>query len=56
MLTLTDHMELFLLCFIASRTCVAVSFIVIVCSLCNFLYMSLFVLCYACLTVLVNGL
>ena len=50
-------MELFsLLCFITSWTCVVVSVIVVVCSLCVFLSMHLFVLCVLCLTVLVNCL
>ena len=52
MLTLSDTVELlFLLCFIASWTCVVVSIIMDVCSLCGFSYMRLFVLCVLCLTV-----
>ena len=54
-LTLSDPVELlFLLCFIAAWTCVMVSVILVVCSLCVFLSMCLFVLCVLCLTVLVN--
>ena len=44
---------LFLLCFIASWTCVVVSVIEVVCSLCVFLSICPFVLCVLCLTVLV---
>ena len=44
---------LFLLCFIATWTCVVVSVMLVVCSLSVFLSMCLFVLC---LTVLVNCL
>ena len=47
---------LFLLCFIATWTCVVVSVMLVVCSLNVFLYMCLFVLCVLCLTVLVNCL
>ena len=57
MLTLSGHMELFFwLCFIAAWTCVVVSVILVVYSLCVFLSMCLFVLCVLCLTVLVNCL
>ena len=42
--------------FIATWTCVVVSVILVVCNLCVFLYMCLFVLCVLCLTVLVNCL
>ena len=57
MLTLSGPMELlFLLCFIAARTCVVVSVMLVVCSLSVFLSMCLFVLCVLCLTVLVNCL
>ena len=57
MLTLLGHVELlFLLCLIATWTCVVVSVILVVCSLCDFLSMCLFVLCVLCLTVLVNCL
>ena len=57
MLTLSDPVELlFLLCFIAAWTCVVVSVILVVCSLCVCLSMCLFVLCFLCLTVLVNCL
>ena len=42
---------LFLLCFIAAWNCVVVSVILVVCSLCVFLSMCLFVLCVLCLTV-----
>ena len=46
MLTLTGPVELlFLLCFIAACTCVAVSVMLVVCSLSVFLSMCLFVLC-----------
>ena len=45
--------ELFLLCFIATWTCVVMSVMLVVCSLSVFLSMCLFVLC---LTVLVNCL
>ena len=44
MLTLLGHVQ-FLLCFIVSWTCFVVSFIVVVCSLCVFLPMCLFVKC-----------
>ena len=47
---------LFLLCFIASWTCVVVSVILYPCILCVALLMDLFVLCVACLTVFVNCL
>ena len=43
---------LFLLCFIATWTCVVVSVMLVVCSLSVFLYLCLFVLCVLCLTVL----
>ena len=57
MLTLSGTLELlFLLCFIAARTCVGVSVMLVVCSLSAFLYMCLFVFCVLCLTVLVNCL
>ena len=47
---------LFLICFIATWTCVVVSVMLVVCSLSVFLSMCLFVLCVLCLTVLVNCL
>ena len=56
MLTLSVPVELFLLCFITAWTCVVVSVGLVVCSLCVFLSMCLFVLCVLCLTVLVNCL
>ena len=57
MLTLSGPVELlFLLCFIASWTCVVVSVMLVFCSLSVFLSMCLFVLCVFCLTVLVNCL
>ena len=57
MFTLSSHVELlFLICFIVAWTCVVVSIILVVCSLCVFLSMCLFVLCGLCLTVLVNCL
>ena len=58
MLTLSGPVEFFffLLCFIAAWTCVGVSVMLVVCSLCVFLYVCLFVLCVLCLTVLVNCL
>ena len=57
MLTVSCPVELlFLLCLIATWTCVVVSVILFVCSLCVFLFMCLFVLCLLCLTVLVNCL
>ena len=57
MLTLSGPVELlFLLCFIATWTCVVVSIMLIVCSLSVFLSMCLFVLCVLCLIVLVNCL
>ena len=56
MLTLSGPVELFLLCFIATWTCVVVSVMLVVCSLSVFLSMCLFVLCVLCLTVLVNCL
>ena len=57
MVTLSGPVELlFLLCFIAAWTCVVVSIILVVCSLCVFLSMGLFVLCVLWLTVLVNCL
>ena len=50
MLTLSGHVELlFLLYFIAAWNCVVVSVILVVCSLCVFLSMCLFVLCGLCL-------
>ena len=53
MLTSLGPVELlFLLCFIATWTCV----MLVVCSLSVFLSMGLFVLCVLCLTVLVNCL
>ena len=55
MLTLSGPVE-FLLCFIATWTCVVVSVMLVVCSLSVFLSMCLFVLCVLCLTVLVNCL
>ena len=42
MLTLSGHVELFLLCFIAVWTCVVVSVMLVVCSLSVFLSMCLF--------------
>ena len=57
MLTLSGPVELlFLLCFIATWTCVVVSVMLVVCSFSVFLSMCLFVLCVLCLTVLVNSL
>ena len=57
MLTLSGPVELlFLLCFIATWTCVVVSVVLVVCSLSVFLSMCLFVLCILCLTVLVSCL
>ena len=57
MLTLSCPVELlFLLCYIATWTCVVVSVMLVVCSLSVFLSMCLFVLCILCLTVLVNCL
>ena len=57
MLTLSGPVELlFLLCFIATGTCVVVSVMLVVCSLSVFLSMCLFVLCVLCLTVLMNCL
>ena len=57
MLTLSSHVELlFLICFIATWTCVVVSVMLVVCCLSVFLSMCLFVLCVLCLTVLVNCL
>ena len=47
---------LFLLCFIASWTCVGVSVMLYPCILCIALLVYLFVLCVACLTVFVNCL
>ena len=47
---------LFLLCVIATWTCVVVSVMLVVCSFSVFLSMCLFVLCVLCLTVLVNCL
>ena len=49
MLTLSGPVELFLLCFIASWTCV-----VVVCSVCVFLSMCLFGLCVSCIVVVVD--
>ena len=55
MLTLSRPVELlFLLCFLATWTCVVVSVILVVCSSSVFLSICLFVLCVLCLTVLVN--
>ena len=57
MLTLSCPVELlFLLCFIATWTCVVVNVMLVVCSLSVFLSIYLFVLCVLCLTVLVNRL
>ena len=57
MLTLSSPVELlFLLCFIATWTCVVVSVMLVDCSLSVDLSMCLFVLCALCLTVLVNYL
>ena len=57
MLTLSGHVELlFLLCFIATWTCVALSLMLVVCNLSVFLSMCLLVLCVLCLTVLANCL
>ena len=57
MLTLSGPMELlFLLCFIATCTCVVMSVMLVVCSLSVFLSMCQFVLCVLCWTVLVNCL
>ena len=54
--TLSGPVELlFYLCFIVAWTC-WVSVILVVCNLCIFLSMCLFVLCVLCLTVLVNCL
>ena len=51
MLTLSGPVELLLLFgFIVSWTCVVVSVIVVVCSLCVFLYMCIIVLRGLCLT------
>ena len=52
----TGPVELFLLCFIATLTCVVVSIMLVVCSLSVFLSICLFVLCVLCLTVMVNCL
>ena len=52
MLTLSGPMELlFLLCFIATWTCVVVSVMLVVCNLRVFLPMCLFVVCVLCLSV-----
>ena len=56
MLCLSCTGELFLLCFIATLTCVVVRVILAVCSLCIVLYMCLFVLSVLCFTELVNWL
>ena len=57
MLTFSSFVELlFLLCFIATWTCVVVSVMLVVCNFRVFLFMCLFVLCVLCLTVLVNCL
>ena len=57
MWTLSFTVELlFLICFIASWTCIVVSVIIVVCSFCVYLAMCLFVLYVLCLTVLVNCL
>ena len=57
MLTLSCPVELlFLLCFIATWTCVVVSVMLVVCSLSVFLSLCLFVVCVLCLIVLVNCL
>ena len=57
MLTLSGPVELlFMLCFIATWTCVAVGVMLVVCSLSVFLAMCLFVLYVLCLTLLVNCL
>ena len=47
---------LFLLCFIASWTCVVVSVMLYLCILCVALLVHLFVLCVVCLTVFVDCL
>ena len=50
MFTLSGPVELlFLLCFIATWTCVVVSDMLVVCSLSVFLYICLFVECVCCL-------
>ena len=55
MLTLSGHLELlFCLFIIVAWTCVVLSVIVVVCNVCVFISMCLFVLCVLCLTVLVN--
>ena len=55
MLTLSGHVELlFLLCFIATWTCIVVSDVLVFCLFSVFQSMCLFVLCVLCLTVLVN--
>ena len=57
MVTLSGPVELlFLLCFIATCTCVVVSIMLVVCRFSVFLSVCLFVLCALCLTVLVNCL
>ena len=56
MLTVSAPVELFLLCVIATWTCVVVSVMLVVCSLSVFISMCLFVLCVLCLTVLVTCL
>ena len=56
MLTLSGPVELLLLCFIATWTCVVVSVMLVICSMSVFLSRFLFVLCVLCWTVLVNCL
>ena len=57
MLTLSGPVELlFMLCLISSWTCVVMSIIAVVCSLCVSKFMCLFVLCVLCLAVEVNYL
>ena len=54
---LSGPVELFLICFISAWTCVMVSVLMVVCSLCVFLSMCLlFVLCVVCFTVVVHCL
>ena len=56
MLTLSGPVELFLLCFNTTWTCVVESVMLVVCSLSVFLSMYLFILSVLCLTVLENCL
>ena len=56
MLTFSGPVGLFLLCFIATWTCVVVSVMLVVYRLSVFLSMCLFGLCVLCLTVLANCL